>query len=443
MKVKFKYIDSKRFFHKTVVEQDCLILFKKDAINLPDNQCERMCNEIIKVVKKEGLFLFVSDIVEKLGLPDEVSSILNESLYIYVVGYSPIVASEIETDGYKLLYRGKIVAEIEYSHSNSIKKYFWGLLLLMVLSVAYYFISDYYRNRANLTEYQQDCAILDSLTNYLIDSTDSSSYNYVNYIASEKLSSVETTIDSLRQYADSCFNATKDNGRYVPLVFDKSLIIDSIHNIVIEAKELEKTDIENKRRGANDTMYTQDCLLISSLKEYLEEKFSRNADFSKYVNYAQVNTTKLMLDSLSLEAVRNHTAVLDSGNYMHVFVDTTAIKAEINEIVLFAQKLLSEEKQQKKTKSSTVTSRKGSSNKGTKVRHTAPSRAKTLDSMGDRASETEKKYLEYKKRGNEAYMSYYNSSLEKYRLMAIEQYKKALSLKRDNEIIKRLNQLNK
>ena len=63
--------------------------------------------------------------------------------------------------------------------------------------------------------------------------------------------------------------------------------------------------------------------------------------------------------------------------------------------------------------------------------------------MGDRASETEKKYLEYKKRGNEAYMSYYNSSLEKYRLIAIEQYKKALSLKRDNEIIKRLNQLNK
>ena len=413
-------------------------------MNLPNSQYEMMCNKIVKVVKKEGQHLFVSDIVEKMGFPNEVSSILKESLYIYVVGYPPIVASEIETDGYKLLYKGEIVAEIECDHSNSVKKYFCGLLLLMIISVSYYFISDYYRSRDNFTKYLQDCNVLDSLSNYLTNLTDSSSFSYVEYITPDNLSSVENCIDSLRQYADSCFNATKEKGRYVSLSFDKLLVINSIEKIITEAKELEKATIEKNRQVTNEMMYTQDFLLICSLKDYLEEKTSPDTDYSKYINYVQVNTTKLMLDSLSLEAERNHTAVLDSGRYMQLFIDTTAIKAEINEMVLLANKLLSnKKKQQKKTKNQTVTSRKVGSNKGTKITPTAPSRKKTMDYRGDRVSETEKKFLEYKKRGDEAYMSYYNSSLEKYRLKAIEQYNKALSLKKDNVIIKKLNQLNK
>ena len=84
MKVKLKYIDSKRFFYKTVDEQDYLILFKKDMMNLSDNQYNKMCDEIINVVKKEGFNLFVSDIVERIGYSDEIRSILKESLYIYV-----------------------------------------------------------------------------------------------------------------------------------------------------------------------------------------------------------------------------------------------------------------------------------------------------------------------------------------------------------------------
>lgn len=438
MKVKLKYIDSKRFFYKTVDEQDYLILFKKDMMNLSDNQYNKMCDEIINVVKKEGFNLFVSDIVERIGYSDEIRSILKESLYIYVFGYPPIVASEIKTDDCKLLYRGKKIAELEYIQNNSSKKIIWGLLLLTIILVSYYYISDNNRKKDNLTEYQHDCNILDSLSNYLASSTDSSSFSYIRFITSDNLFSIKYTIDSLRQCADSCFNATKDNGKYIPLAFDSSLVINSIHKIITEAKELEKADIEKKRRGTNDMMYTKDFLLISSLKDYLEEKTSHNEEYAKHINYVQVSNIKQMLDSLSLEAVQSHTDVLDSGNYMQVFVDTGAIKAEINEIVLSANNLLTKEKQQKKTKTTSATPRKR-----TRVQHSTPSKEKTTNQKRNKVSLSEKKFLEYKKRGDEAYVRYYKSGSEKFRSIAIEQYTQALLLKNDNVITRKLKQLKK
>ena len=170
----------------------------------------------------------------------------------------------------------------------------------------------------------------------------------------------------------------------------------------------------------------------------MEEKTSHNEEYAKHINYVQVSNIKQMLDSLSLEAVQSHTDVLDSGNYMQVFVDTGAIKAEINEIVLSANNLLTKEKQQKKTKTTSATPRKR-----TRVQHSTPSKEKTTNQKRNKVSLSEKKFLEYKKRGDEAYVRYYKSGSEKFRSIAIEQYTQALLLKNDNVITRKLKQLKK